>query len=514
MDIFELIYTLYKIGLLTPSALFSLTESVFKYGINIMTLLYFAGMEYEDKTALVDKHESLSFKQLLAESEVLSVILRKKYGLKSGRKAGFLCKNHCSLVKSIFAVSATGADIYLLNAEMSLNQFNRILENNGFNLLIYDFELSPLVEQSNYDKDKIISYHDSLPAINNLSDEKIDERVKQPRTSKSKIVLLSGGTTGNFKEAMHKPSLFNYLKPFLAVITRLKLLDHNTTYIATPIYHGYGISLLFLFIALGKKVVINSGFDAKEACSIIREHGVEVVSAVPLMIYKMLDNNAEDLKSIACIASGGAELNPKLVYEVFNKLGDVLYNLYGTSETGLNMIATPQDLKYSATTIGRKINGMQLKILDSKNKEVETGTVGRFCVKNRWSMISSSESWIETGDLGCRDSKGYYYLCGRVDDMIVSAGENVYPFEVEQVLINHPEVKEAAVIGISDEKFGHRLKAFVHTVNNSSITKEELFEWLRHRVARFQMPKDIIFVDNIPYTPLGKPDRKQLNEKM
>ena len=115
-----------------------------------------------------------------------------------------------------------------------------------------------------------------------------------------------------------------------------------------------------------------------------------------------------------------------------------MYNLYGTSEAGLNIIATPQDLKYSAKTIGKKINGVRLKILDDNKNEVKIGKIGQFCIKNRWSMRNGNNSWIETGDLGYQDIKGYYFLCGRVDDMIVSAGENVYPFEVEQILNKSP----------------------------------------------------------------------------
>lgn len=260
-----------------------------------------------------------------------------------------------------------------------------------------------------------------------------------------------------------------------------------------------------------KKIVINSGFDANKACCLIREHKCEVVTVVPLMIHKMLKNNVEDLRSLACIASGGAELNPKLVDEVFSKLGDVLYNLYGTSEAGLSSIATPQDLKYSATTIGKKIDGVRLRILDNNKNEVEIGKVGQFYIKNRWSMRNSNNSWIKTGDLGYQDNNGYYFLCGRADDIVVSAGENVYPIEIEQVLINHPQVEDVAVIGISDEHFGHKLKAFIVLEKSANITKEELFKWLRLRVARFQIPKDITFVDNIPYTPLGKLDKKQLN---
>lgn len=513
MKIFKLIHVLYKIRLLSPIALFRLASGVYKYGINLMTLLYFAERTYNNKTALADECETLSYKQLLSQSERLTAVLKERYGLESGRKAGFLCRNHASLVKSVFAVSLAGADIYLLNVEMSTDQFDKLLTRHDFDLLVYDFELSHLIKQSRYTKEKVLSYHDSLPAINNLSDSSTDERARPERTSLSRLILLTSGTTGNFKEAAHKPSVFNYLNPFLDFLTRLKLLDYNTAYIATPIYHGYGIAVLLLILALGRKVVISCGFDARKACSLIREHNVEVVTVVPLMIYKMLNHNVEDLRSLACIASGGAQLSTKLVDEVFSRLGNVLYNLYGTSEAGLNMIATPEDLRYSANTIGKKISGVQLKVLDSSKNEVGAGRIGQFCIRNKWSMRNSSSSWIETGDIGYQDNKGYFFLCGRTDDMVVSAGENVYPIEVEQILINHPKVEEAAVIGVSDETFGQRLKAFILPVKGADLTKEELLEWLSHRVARFQMPKDIIFVDNMPYTPLGKLDRKQLKLK-
>jgi len=478
--------------------------------MNIMALLSFAEKINSNKTVLVDENETLSYKQLLSQSERISIVLKEKFQLNIGKKVGFLCKNHSTLVKSIFAVSQLGSDIYLLNAEMSTSQFNDLLSRNDFDFLIYDFEFGSLIEQSTFCRNKILSYHNQLLAINTLLNTSVIEKPNNHRSSSSKIVILTGGTTGNPKSAAHKPSLFNYLNPFLSLLTRLKLVNYSTAYIATPIYHGYGIAVLLLFITLGKKVVIHKGFDANIACHLIRKHTVEVVTVVPLMLYKMLRYNIEDLKSLICIVSGGAELNPKLVHETYSELGDVLYNLYGTSEAGLNIIATPQDLSYSPKTLGKKVNGVQLKLLDEDKNEVKVGSVGQLCINNRWSMRNRNNPWIETGDLGYRDNKGYYFLCGRLDDMVVSAGENVYPVEIEQVLINHPQVDDVAVFGVVDEVFGQRLKAFVLPVKNSSITKEELLEWLRPRVARFQLPKDITFVNNLPYTSLGKLDKKHL----
>ncbi|MFB4166783.1 AMP-binding protein [Virgibacillus sp. JSM 102003] len=503
---------LHKIKLLSPLGLYRLIVATFNCGINLMTLLYFAEKKYADKIALVDDNQAISYKQLLEQSTRLALGLKENVHLESGQKAALLCKNHASMVKSLFAVSRLGADVHLLNAEISMNQFNELIDRHDFDVLIYDVELSSLVEQSIYSNEKVLSYHDHLPAINNLLHSNDHKQPELPRTSASKIVLQTSGTTGVSKDAAHKPSLFNYLNPFAAFISRLKILDYNTAYIGTPIYHGYGLAVLLLFIPLGKKAVISSGFNAKKACNLIREHQVEVVTVVPLMLQRMLKTNAEDLSSLNCIASGGAKLSKKLVDETSNQLGDVLYNLYGTSESGLNFIATPQDLNYSASTIGKRINGMRLKVLDERMNEVETGKIGQFCVRNDWSMSNKNSPWIETGDLGFRDENGYYYLCGRNDDMVISGGENVYPIEVEQILIKHFEVEDVAVTGIEDEQFGQRLTAFVQPAENATVTKEELLEWLSSKVARYQVPKELTFVDHMPYRSIGKLDKKQLDK--
>lgn len=470
-----------------------------------MTLLHFAEQVHGDRIVLVDDLETLNYKQLLSQSMNLAFSLKVNVNLRSGQKVGLLCKNHGSLVKSIFAVSRLGADVYLLNAEISKNQLNQLVNRHDFEVLIYDSELTSLIDQSHFEKQKILSYHDTLPAINNVLHMKKSATQGLPRTSMSKLVLQTSGTTGTSKEAPHKPALFTYLSPFIALMERLKLLNYNTAYIATPINHGYGIAILLLFITLGKKAVICKGFDSQKACELIRKHQIEVATVVPLMLDRLLKHNVEDLKSLTCIASGGANLQPSLISETFTKLGYVLYNLYGTSEAGLTVVATPKDLMYSPLTLGKKIKGIPLKVLDHNMKDIEAGNIGQFCIKNKW-------SWIETGDVGYLDKLGYYFLCGRNDDMIVSGGENVYPIEVEQVMIMHPLVEDIAVVGISDEEFGQRLKAFVVLTDNASVSEDELLEWLRSRISRFQIPRTITFVDHIPYTDLGKQNKKLLKE--
>ncbi|MGE5703730.1 MAG: AMP-binding protein [Clostridia bacterium] len=510
VSLLHLVKALSKMGMLTPVGLYRIIAAIWCYGINLMMLLKVAERTYGQRIAIVDDRETISFRELLSQSARLSIILQQTYGLSRGRKLGFLCKNHASLVKAIFAASSSGADLYLLNPEMSIGQFNQIVDDHGLDLLVHDRELTAMVEQSSYRKDKVLSYDEYAPAINNLVHAVVDEKQSRQRMPPGKMMLFTGGTTGKAKKAAHQPSLLRYLPPFVTVLTRLLLNSYQTAYIATPLYHGYGVALFLIFIALGKNIVLTSGFEAAKACDLIHKHKVEMLTVVPLMITKMLKHNAAALKSLACIVSGGAELNPKLAAEVFSKVGDVLYNLYGTSEAGLTTIATPQDLRYSAKTIGKKIKHARLHIVGPDRKKLGAGEIGQFCIKNSWSMRNKAHSWIDTGDVGYRDEQGYYFLCGRTDDMVVSAGENVYPIELEQILLLHPAIEDAAVIGIRDDLFGQRLKAVIQPAPDARLTKDELLNWLRPRVARYQMPKEIVFVDQIPYTQLGKRDKKGL----
>ncbi|CAM5201680.1 Acyl-CoA synthetase (AMP-forming)/AMP-acid ligase II OS=Ureibacillus acetophenoni OX=614649 GN=SAMN05877842_102453 PE=3 SV=1 [Ureibacillus acetophenoni] len=511
MKVFKLISVLYKIKLLSPISLLSLIQSIFKHGLNLMTLLCFASKKYGEKVVLVDDEESYSYSRLFTESQKLALCLRKEVQIGSNSKVAFLSKNHASLVKSIFATSRLGAELFFVNTQLSKNQFQQLIEFHKLDVIIYDDEFTTLIEQSNFQGVKIKTYHEHLPAINNFLQVIDPEFYRIPRTSSSKLTLFTSGTTGVPKKAIHKPTLFNYLNPFISFIDRLKVLNYHTAYIATPIYHGYGMAILLLFIPLGKKIIIRRKFDAAESCNLIREHRVEVITVVPTILKRLIETNKNDLKSLRCIASGGAKLNQKLINDTIGTLGKVLYNLYGTTEAGLNFIATPEDLIYSTSTIGKPIDGMKLKVLDLNMEEVEVGKVGQICIRNTWSMRNSEYRWIETGDLGYHDQNGYYFLGGRIDDMIISGGVNVYPSFVEQILTQHPSIEDAAVIGIDDDEFGQRLNAFLVIAKSAStVTKQEIQEWLRTKVSKFELPKEIEIVDELPYSALGKLDRKQL----
>ncbi|OXS77501.1 AMP-binding protein [Domibacillus enclensis] len=499
MNIMTLVLVLAKMRWLTPKGLFLLLAAVRKEGVNVMLLLHVAARLFGDKPALTDDWETVDYRQLFTRSRTLSIHFSHVYKMKKGQKIGFLCRNHLSFVTALFAASRIGADLYLLNPDAGKNRLKEMMQHHAFDVLVHDEEFAPLLNAFS------ISACKKFIRSSTLQNAIADENGILPRSSSGRIVLLTGGTTGKPKEAVHRPSILAYISPFFTLVQRLELHHRQTAFVATPLFHGYGIGMLLSMIALGKKVVISSDFKADKACTIIKKQRIDVVSVVPLMVHKMLDCRVQDLQSLVCIASGGAELNPKLVQSVSDQLGMILYNLYGTSEGGLLSIATPQELATFPGTAGRKIRGIQLTACNEKGQQLKPGEIGQLCVK-------SKNGWAQTGDVGWQDGAGYYYLCGRTDDMIVSAGENVYPQDIERVLSYHPGIDAAAVIGIRDERFGQRLAAFVQPAPHLSLTTEELLSWLRPQLARFQLPKEIIFVQTMPHTALGKLDKKELEK--
>lgn len=505
---FLLIKKLLKIGLLTPFGLFRLSSSLLGEGTNLMALLNFAARKYGGKTAVVDENETVTYKELFFQSQILANMLENDFQFRSGNKAAFLCRSHVNLIRALCAASRIGSRIYLLNPEMTAEQFAVLAERHQFDFLFYDAEVAQLVGEQWKNKSLITNGADEI-SVANLSKKQIGSKRKIKRAFSGEIIVLTGGTTGTPKTARRKTSVFNFLNPFFALLTQLHLDRYESVYIATPAYHGFGIAAIIIGIILGEKMFLLPRFDAAKACALIEENKIEVITVVPLMLRRMLGFDADSLGSIKCIISGGAALDPALVEETLERLGDKLFNLYGTSEAGFSVIAKPEDLRRTPDTIGRKIGGVNLKILDGNDREVPCGTIGKICIKSLWS-VKSDKNFIETGDLGYVDENGFLFLRGRTDEMIVSGGENVYPVELENILVKNPDVQQVAVIGIPDREFGQRLKAFVVLKSASKITGTEIKDWLETRVARFQMPAVVEFLDELPTTAIGKINKKVL----
>ena len=495
------IKALYTIKLFTFKGIWHLLMSFGSVGMNLMALLYIRQKLSPNQIAINENDNCITYHTLYTQSQHLAKKLAMHCDIKPHQKIAIMANNHTIMIHTLFAIARLGADIYLLNTELSVNQLQNIQDAVKFDWIIHDPQISTLTDV----KSLPIDHPDQVSIYSLLNDNSLPNTSNLKVTHFNKLTVLTSGTTGRFKMAGRNSKAQNFISPFYQLLMKLNLSKYNKVYIATPIYHGFGIATLCMSVLLGATIFINKRFDAVKVCQLINKYNIEVITLVPLMLSRMMNYSTTQLRSLRCIITGGAPIAVTLVQRTINQLGEVLYNLYGTSEAGICMIATPNDLINHPSTIGKPITGLSTKLM---NNGKEDAIKGELYIKCAWS--TQGKNWIATGDIAQKDRENNYYLNGRIDDMIVSGGENVYPFEIEQFLINHPDINDLAVISVNDEEFGQRLVAFVVLAAYAKQSEDTLKDWLKPQIARYQMPKKIYIIDELPMTHIGKVDRKQL----
>ncbi|PXY99992.1 2-succinylbenzoate--CoA ligase [Gilliamella apicola] len=495
------IKALYTIKLFTFKGIWHLLMSFGSVGMNLMALLYIRQKLSPNQIAINENDNCITYHTLYTQSQHLAKKLAMHCDIKPHQKIAIMANNHTIMIHTLFAIARLGADIYLLNTELSVNQLQNIQDAVKFDWIIHDPQISTLTDV----KSLPIDHLDQVSIYSLLNDNSLPNTSNLKVTHFNKLTVLTSGTTGRFKMAGRNSKAQNFISPFYQLLMKLNLSKYNRVYIATPIYHGFGIATLCMSVLLGATIFINKRFDAVKVCQLINKYNIEVITLVPLMLSRMMNYSTTQLRSLRCIITGGAPIAVTLVQRTINQLGEVLYNLYGTSEAGICMIATPNDLINHPSTIGKPITGLSTKLM---NNGKEDAIKGELYIKCAWS--TQGKNWIATGDIAQKDRENNYYLNGRIDDMIVSGGENVYPFEIEQFLINHPDINDLAVISVNDEEFGQRLVAFVVLAAYAKQSEDTLKDWLKPQIARYQMPKKIYIIDELPMTHIGKVDRKQL----
>jgi fatty-acyl-CoA synthase len=228
---------------------------------------------------------------------------------------------------------------------------------------------------------------------------------------------------------------------------------------------------------------------------------------------------AYDTSSLRIVFLSGSQLEAELVRRAQRTIGDKLYNFYGSTEVAWATFATPEDLRAAPGCAGRPPFGTFVKLFDDQGRQV-TGPdrIGRIFVGNGWQFEGYTgggtkemiEGLMSTGDVGHFDAAGRLFIDGRDDDMIVSGGENLFPGEVEELLITHSAIEEASVIGVDDPEFGKRLAAFVVLRNGQSLSEDEVKDFVKQNLARYKVPRDVSFVSELPRTPTGKVLKREL----
>jgi len=301
------------------------------------------------------------------------------------------------------------------------------------------------------------------------------------------------------------------------LLQRVPFHTEEITELPAPMFHTLGFAMSLLAMAFGSTLVIRRRFDPAAVLESLDRNRVTAMVVVPVMLQRLLDADAKawkgrDLSSLRIIFVAGSQLGAELCTRATKGFGPVLYNLYGSTEVAYATLADPTQLAIEPGCVGSVVPGAVVQILDERGKVVPTGTTGRVFVGNKVQFEGYTgggtkeviDGLMSSGDVGHFDKHGFLFIDGRDDDMIVSGGENVFPGEIEEQLATHPAVEEAAAIGVPDETFGQRLRAFVVLRDGASATENELKAYIRDNLARYKTPRDIVFLDELPRNPTGK----------
>jgi fatty-acyl-CoA synthase len=303
----------------------------------------------------------------------------------------------------------------------------------------------------------------------------------------------------------------------------IPLRARQTTVLCAPMFHAWGFGHLSLAMLLGSTLVVSRRFDPTRVLQQIERHGAQALAVVPVMMQRMLElpeeqRRSHDTSSLRVVAVSGSALSTELAQRFMDEFGEVIYDLYGSTEVAYTSVATPRDIREVPGTVGRPLYGVQIRIVDDQFNDVVPGEIGRLYVGNSLTFAGYTGgedkerlgALVATGDLARLDEKGRLFIEGRSDDMIVSGGENVYPGEVEESLLGHPGIVEAAVVGAPDEKFGQRLVAHVVAKGDAQPSADELRAHVKRALASYKVPREIVFHESLPRNETGKVLKREL----
>lgn len=484
---FTLVGALFKLHFVTPVGFVKLMYSFVKEGLTLMSILRFSSYYYANEVAFVSEGKQITYGKLYAMAVCLTRVLRSEHCISKGMRVGVLCRNHTVSALLLVALSRLGIHIRLLNTDIMSEKMDALLRQRKMDYIFYDEELREKCLPTQLPCKGV-----TTETLQKQMDTLKTDLIRLPRVVRGgQIAVLTGGSSGNYNEASRKTGLFQFLPPFFALLKDIKIQNYASVFVALPFYHGFGLGVLIIALAMGKKICMSRHFHTDEALETIAREQVEVLPIVPTMLSRMWqsDNASKRMKTVKCIISGGDRLEKKLVDETHRHLGPVMYNLYGTSEAGFFMLATPADLDANAeSTLGKPIHGVECDV-----RELRENGVGTLWVRSKWAMIGQQNRWQSTGDLVYRNERGYFFHCGIDKNMVVCGGENVFPESVEQIINRHPYVVASKVYGVPHEDFGSVLNAVVELRDGVSLTEEELKGWVRTKLSRAEMPHHIEF---------------------
>ncbi|MDG5485205.1 acyl-CoA synthetase [Mycolicibacterium gadium] len=492
------------------------------------TMAIQGGRKYADLPAVVDERGTLTYKQVDEQSWALAHGLQK-LGVSAGSVVGVLCRDHRGLVITMAACGKVGARMVLMNTGFAKPQFAEVCEREHVTVVLHDSEFLGLLDALPPDLPRVLTWVDDgadVPAGAQILDDIIAANSTAPLPPPSKAggsVILTSGTTGLPKGAPREA-----VSPLATaqIVDRIPFPRKGTMVIVSPIFHSTGWATYTVGAALGNKVVTARRFKAENTLKLIADHRADMLVAVPTMLHRMVELPPDviakyDTSSLKVILIAGSALSPDLSNRVQDTFGDVLYNMYGSTECAIATVATPAELRAAPGTAGRAPVTCEVVLYDEHDQRVEgANRRGRIFIRNGAPFSGYTDGrnkqildgYMSSGDMGHFTDSGLLFVDGRDDDMIVSGGENVFPQEVENLLEERDDIAEVAVVGVDDVEFGKRLRAFIVSEPGAELDSTEVKQYVKDNLARHKVPRDVVFIDELPRNATGKLLRRVLVE--
>ena len=513
-----------------PDKLAAMARLLSRWGASPAAGIAGAAVSHPDEPMIEDEAGSLTFSEVHRRSNSLARGLAGA-GVGEGDGVAIMCRNHRGFIEATLAVSKLGASGLYMNTAFAAPQLADVIEREKPEALIYDEEFSGLLGQASEAGQEIglsrfVAW--SEPGDGEKVDATIDELIEsngdadlEPPEESGRFVILTSGTTGTPKGAQRAQP--DTLSPLASLFAKIPLHARERTMIAAPLFHSWGFAHFVLGLALNTTYVLRRKFDPEETLQATQESGATALVVVPVMMQRILELPDEtlakyDLPELRVTAASGSALPGELATRWMDRFGDNVYNLYGSTEVAWATIATPEDLRAAPGTAGRPPRGTMVRIVDEDGRDVEPGKTGRIFVGNEMAFEGYTGGGgkdvlgglLSSGDVGHFDEEGRLFIDGRDDEMIVSGGENVFPREVEDLLADHDGVKEVAVIGVDDEQFGQRLKAFIVLSDGQQLSEDDVKAYVKSNLARYKVPREVEFLDSLPRNATGKVLKREL----
>ncbi|HTQ80349.1 MAG TPA: long-chain fatty acid--CoA ligase [Thermoanaerobaculia bacterium] len=475
----------------------------------------------------VETGERSTYAELNRRSTLLARAWTERLGIRKGDRVALLSQNSSRFIEAFFAAGKTGAILVPLNTRLTAREHAAILADCRPRLLLFgegcEAAAAEAAETAQVQGLKTLGLEDPSrsPGLAAAEFENVSCAPEDPY-----CLLYTSGTTGRPKGVIlpHRMILWNGYNTALG----WQLRADDVSPIFTPLYHagGLGVFLVPLF-TLGGTIVLLRGFDAAQVLRVLAAEHCTVVLGVPT-IFKLLADAPEfataDLQTVRWFISGGAPL-PLALLGRYRQRGLVLKQGYGLTEVGVNCFAMSEEESVAkAGSIGKPLPFTRARLVDESGREVAAGEVGELLLagphvaSGYWgdpaatAAAFDNEGFFHTGDLARRDEEGFFYIVGRRKEMLISGGVNVYPAEIEAELLTHPQVSDAAVTGAPHETWGEVPVAFVVTAAGVRLSAEEILDYLAPRLARYKLPKAVVFLEALPRTAYGKVVKAELRE--